>query len=390
MQAVFHRVLRGLDFLEERQPYSYMIALGLALGLRLLVVGMAPTWYSTDSHIYHGMGLAIVEGRPDSRLPNGLPLLEAGLRLALGEGVVQGVLVVNVLASVLACALVFLLARRYGGARTGWLALGLVVVYPHTLNYVRFELTETIATTLLLASFWGLARERFLEAGLALGLVWLFRSSAASVGLLVGLALVATPLARRRWRAVVRYVLGFAVVWGLHLGLVSRGVVQPPSNLEENVLRSITATSSAGIPLHEDNAPEALKDPWGTYFRFLWEHPGEWLRQRGSSLWELLGPWPSAGVGPTARGSAARLMIGLRSVLLLLALGAAWRLHRAWTLVLLVPLVGIAGVHMLLFSEPRFLVPVEPFLMVLGAAFCIHMLERGTVSPRVHRSKEPQ
>jgi 4-amino-4-deoxy-L-arabinose transferase-like glycosyltransferase len=350
--------------------------LGLALLLRIAAVILAPSWYTTDSHIYHGMGQGILDGAPSARMPNGLPLLEAAMIWLLGDHAVIGVLAVNICASVATCAMVFLLARHYRGLRTAWVALAIMVVYPHTLNFVRFELTETLSMSLAVAGVWALARERYAWAGVAMGLMWLFRSSLLPIVLLTGLLLIAWPLAQARWPSVARFAAGFASIWLLHFALLQMHVVEPSANMTENILWSLSATSTEGIPFATGHKIEGMDAPVQYYLQFMWDHPGEWLQQRASSWWELMGPWPSAGLGPVARSVGARLVIGLHFVLLLLALGAAWRLRNRWTLMLFVPLIGIAGLHFFFFSEPRFLVPAEPFLMILAAAFCVQTYEQ--------------
>ena len=354
------------------------LALGVAFLVRVAAVLLAPTWATTDSLVYHALGKAILEGNPIARMPNGLPLLEAGLQALLGDGAIVGLLIINVLASTLACALVFSLARHYRGLTTAWIAFALMAIYPHTLNYVRFELTETLSVTLLLGTLWLLVQQRYLGAGLCMGMLWLFRSSMMPVGVLLGMALLLLPYAQLRWRAAAAYAGGFALIWLSHAILVQSHVVEPPVNLNENLVWAVGATSSEGIPFGKAASPQAIESPMTAYAQFAWEHPGTWLTQRLSSLWELMGPWPSAGVGPSARGTASRLMIGMRFGLLLLALGAAWRMRNRETLLLFIPMMGVAALHFFFFSEPRFGVPCEPFSMILAAGFVVDIRSRAT------------
>jgi hypothetical protein len=375
--------------LNATQSRVLWLLMGLALLIRILAVLLAPSWYSTDSQIYSGMAELILQGIPDPRLPNGLPLLEAGLMLLLGDKAILGLMAMNVVASVTACYLVFLIARRCFGIHTAWLALVVMLIYPHTLNYVRYELTETISATLLLAAFWWLMRERYLLGGLTLGILWIFRTSMLPVGILVAMALLVVPYTQHRWRSVAQFAGGFLIIWMFQFALVKMHVVKMPSNFAENIYLAISAPSSEGINYEEGPGLFNIKDPIGLYTRFMREHPGEWLRQRLSSLWELLGPWPSAGHGLQARGTISRLLIGLRFGLLLLALAAAWRIRNRWTLLLLLPLIGIATLHCIFFSEPRFLVPVEPFLMILAAAFCAPLIWRNRGMPAREMADKP-
>ncbi len=367
------------DDLKNRR--IFWLALAIALLLRVVAVVLAPSWASTDSYVYHALGQAILDGEPIARMPNGLPLLEAGLQALLGDGATIGLLIVNILASTLACGLVFSLARHYRGITAAWIAFGLMAIYPHTLNYVRYELTETLSVTLMLATLCWLVRQRYLAAGISMGLLWLFRSSMMPVGALLFLALLMVPYTQVRWRAAANFAGGFALIWLFQAILIQCNVVLPAANLGENLLCAISATSTEGIQFDKPASPEAIAAPFATYTQFALDHPVVWLTQRFSSLWELMGPWPSAGVGPTARGTGSRLIIGLRFVLLILALGAAWRMRNRETLLLFIPMIGVAALHFFFFSEPRFWVPCEPLLMILAAGFWVDSRNKPLSSP---------
>lgn len=361
-----------LEGLEANRKRNLWVLLGGALVLRVLAVVLAPTWYTTDSYSYRAMAHSILDGSPSDHFPNGLPLLEAGLIWVLGEGMIYGLLGLQVLVSVVSCWLVYAIGRKYGGSATGWLAALVMMVYPFTISFVRLEMTETVSVFLLLGALWLLMCRRYGWAGVVFGLLWLFRSSLLPTGLLLGVALL--PFGNwRAWRPVLGFVGGFLVVWALNWGLIQGGVLKAPVNLGENLLLSIQARSTEGMPFDGGGVGAAeLEDPWGAYWEFLCTQPGEWMMQRLSSLWELMGPWPSAGVGESQRWMIARGLIGLRFLMLLGALGAVWRYRKErYTWWLAAPAVGVAGLHFFFFSDARFWVPVEPCLMVLMAAWVV-------------------
>jgi hypothetical protein len=86
-------------------------------------------------------------------------------------------------------------------------------------------------------------------------------------------------------------------------------------------------------------------------------------------LYELWGPWPHAGDVGAPRGTLARLVIGLRFPLLVLALaGLCLGRRRIETWMVAAPLIAGTAIHIAFFSaSPRFTVPMEPSAIVLGA-----------------------
>jgi hypothetical protein len=369
MNALCKILYQLLDRLEAHRSRSLVLLLGLALLARMAAVFLAPTWYTTDSFVYQETGKAILAGAPVSRMPNGLPLLEAALIGTLGDAHIYAILTINVLLGTLACWLIFRIADRNFGARSAWAALALAALYPHTLNYVRFELTETISIFLLLLAIWSIGARKALLAGTAIGLLCLFRSSMLPSGVLLFAAAAYWQLAGPGWRPLALHIAGWSMVLGLNLALEKSGVIAPPSNMGSNLVLATRANSTAGIPFMTANLqPEELEHPVRHYLRFAIDHPGTWIGQRLSSLWELLGPWPGGGGLEQARGPATRAMIGLRFLFVLLALFALWRLRHPHGYLLAAPLLGLVVLHTLFFSEPRFLVPAEPLLLLLASA----------------------
>lgn len=369
MKGLLDTLLKRLDALSAASGRNLLVLLSLAFLARAAAVCLAPTWYTTDSFVYQDAGRSILEGVPVSRMPNGLPLVEAALIGLFGKAHIYALLSLNVVLSTLSCWLVYKLTRRYFGDRAAWIALALVAFYPHTLNYVRFELTETISGFLLLLALWWTATGRALGAGVMIGLLCLFRSSMLPSGILLLAAAAYWQAAGPRWRILGAQLAGWLLIVGLNAALEGTGIVAPPANMKDNLVLSTRATSTAGIPFQTANLqPEEVAHPVRHYLNFAKEHPGIWLQQRISSLWELLGPWPGGGGAEEARGPVTRAMIGLRFLFVLMALYALWRLRNPKAYLVAAPILGLAMLHTLFFSEPRFLVPVEPLLLLLSAA----------------------
>jgi hypothetical protein len=369
MKRLWDTLLTRLDALTAARVRNLALLLCLAFLARVAAVCLAPTWYTTDSFVYQDAGRGILAGAPVSRMPNGLPLVEATLIGLFGKAHIYALLSLNVALSTLSCWLVYKLARRYFGDRAAWIALALVAFYPHILNYVRFELTETISGCLLLLAIWWTATGRAIGAGVMIGLLCLFRSSMLPSGFLLLAAAAYWQLSGPRWRMLGGQLAGWLLIIGINAALEGGGLVAPPANMKDNLVLSTRATSTAGIPFQTANLqPEELAHPVRHYLHFAMAHPVTWIQQRLSSLWELMGPWPGAGGAEEARGPLTRAMIGLRFLFVLLSLCALWRLRRPQAYLIAAPILGLALLHTLFFSEPRFLVPVEPLLLLLSAA----------------------
>ncbi len=359
----------------RRPPPAALFAAVLALAAVVrvgVVVATEGAWVVTDSGHYFRLAGDILAGTPTAERSNGYPLLIAALARALPHAWLPVALVsLNVAASVATVALVGGIGRRVAGWRVGLLAALGVALFPNQLHYVRYLLTEAPTTLLATAAVWLLLRwgdrvRGAVAAGVLLGLGVLLRSSLLAAFPLVLGALLTF---RRGGQTAGGVVAGGLLVFALNAALLAAGTIAPPQHTGPNLLFAITSTHGEGVTLSLDGfAPEEIEHPLGTYLRFAAEHPATFARQRLSALWELWGPWPDAGGPANPRGVPARLLIGLRFLLIALAAGGLAR-HvrdgRAWLLA--APLLAITAVHTAFFAEPRFTVVVEPFAFVLAA-----------------------
>lgn len=372
----------GLSALAGRAPrdhpwvrhplFALVVVVGLAAVLRVGIALLSgPTWFPIDTRIYLDQGRQIAEGTPYAYLPNGFPLVIAALWLLAGQaGVLDAILVVNVIASVVAVGLTYGIGREVAGPYAGALAALTVALYPNQLHFVRLIMSEVTATVLLVAAVFLILRRHALASGVALALATLVRTTLlpATPALLVVLLVF-----RRGTRKAGAFTLGAALVAGLHAALLFTNTIAPAENFDYNVLLSISATSSEGMGFSKPAfqarfSEEEQARPFATYFRFAAEHPGAFVRQRLSALWELWGPWPSPGDPEHPRRFPIRLLLGLRFLLIVPAVWAFARHireERAW--IVATPILVITVAHTVSFATPRFTYVVEPLAIVLAS-----------------------
>ncbi len=382
-----HRLLR----------FSPWLLFGLALAVRLVAAfGLHLPWLNVDSAAYAWQARSIVAGEPSAFFPNGYPIAIAAVMVLVPQAHLVTCLVgLNVFLSALCPVLCYHTARSLEGrvrdrARGDFWAVALVsgvvvALWPNQINYARFVLSEPLATASVLLATWLTLRRRDALAGLVWAWAALVRYTLLPVLPLVAVLLLVTQGIRR----AVRFAAGCGAVLVLHALLVSAGVLDAPASQRLRLLVAISATSSEGLDFQaREFGPEAHAAPVATYARFAAEHPVRFLEQRASSLWELWGPWPSAGNG--SRSLFERALIGLRFPLLVLALAGLWRCRQSWEAwVPALPILVVTGVHVAFFSEPRFTVPVEPGAVLLAVWALAGLVRRYDSHKNGHPSRSP-
>lgn len=371
---------RGLAAWRPEREWLFAILLVGAAARVALTFCSGAGHIKTDSTYYLTMADAILAGQPISDFPNGLPLIIAGLKLVLGaDHILNGVLVLNVLLSAATILLVFLVCERLFTRAEAMLAAALVAALPNQLNYVPQVMSEVPCAFALMLATWLVVTGRFAAAGLAYYATAMIRSTLLPAGiLLIGGLIVADRRREAGWLAA-----GLAAGFAFDLALQSAGVIAAPSNLALNLLVSISNTSTAGINFSIDHfTPVERAQPLLTHIRFALSHPVTYLEMKLSALWELWGPWPSNGAPFSYRGPSARLAIGVRFPMIVLALVAFWPNRRrieVWALVL--PAVALTVIHTAFFANARFSFPAEPLLAVLAVAGAVAIWRHG-VQPR--------
>jgi len=301
--------------------------------------------------------------------------------------------------------LVWRLGRAVFGDFEGLAAAWILAVYPFAVMFTPLILAETVFIAFLLwgalclRSAWAGRTGSAALAGLAFGLATLVRAS-----LLPGVLLFAAAwvlLRRFAKGAVARATLMLAVFaatmtpWTVRNWLASGGHFVP-------------TTLRAGPSLYEALNPEADGGPmmdrinwgWGTtglseYEQHrLWQqraaawaraNPGRVLALAGRKLVRFWNPIPNAGEFRRPLLCAA-IAVPYVAVMLLALVGLAgsWRRLEA-CLILLLPVVYYALLHVVFVSSIRYRLPVMPLLMVVaghGAARLLRRVARERPSPQ--------
>ena len=161
------------------------------------------------------------------------------------------------------------------------------------------------------------------------------------------------------------YLGGYGLGVLLYSALLLVGIVESNNRYGLEILRSINVDSlQEEYPSISTFSVEENRHPMRTYIKFIFDHPGKYVRQRLSALANMW-VWPTA----ANRSYAAKAFIAIRFPLFILAMVGFWR-HRqsfdAW--ILFTPLITLTLVHVVLYSAPRYTFVVEPLLIILASA----------------------
>jgi len=363
------------------RPQVGAIAL-VALAARAYVAfGTGLSWYNTDTSTYYEQADSILSGDPFALFPNGYPLLIAGLKLVAPESLVPELnIALNVVLGTLTALLVYGIAKTLGGQTAGTIAVVVAAVYPNQLNYTRQLLSEVPSTFLLMLALALFVLRKPIGAGLATVAASTVRTNLAPVGPL----LTAIDLGSKRPRQqAFRYLLGVLAALALYGSLIATDTIARSSNLGMNLLIAIQSQSRQEIVFELDAYTQAQRSrPIATYLSFAAQNPGEFLRQRASSLRALWGPWPSRGSEQNPRSVLDRLLIGLRFPMLVLAaiaVGMNRRQKAVWAVA--TPIITITVVHTLFYATPRYVFPAEPAAIALASLAIAPLINRWRQQP---------
>lgn len=349
---------------------SFGWVLAVCIGV---VYGAGLEWVVGDSAAYFRQARALLNGKFVSYYPNGYPALVALIWSVFGEGAVEPLIWVNILAvaGTVGCTFAF------GSAWAEKIAVGSVaaIVVAHWPNLLRFAahvMTDVPATALLTFALLATFLRKPALAGLLFGIGVTFRPSLTPV--LLGA--IAMLYLRERTGDGRRMALFASLPIGMLLGygFVQTGHVELGGNFKYNLLKGIGA---AGPPLagirgtlqverFEQLTPGALSsaETVAIYLEFAVSHPIVYAKQRFLHFWQMWGPLPF-----NERLSLwSRLLLGLRAPLVLLAGFGFWRSCDEWGAWLLaLPFFGLTVVHVVFFGLPRFALPAIPGLALLAS-----------------------
>ncbi|MEY3601559.1 MAG: hypothetical protein RL169_803 [Armatimonadota bacterium] len=338
-------------------------------------MGADPLVY--DSKMYLMVADGIVNEAPISSFPNGYPLVIAIFRSFLPTAqTVQALLGLNVVLSVACIPLTYIFCKLCRMER--WLPLAassLIAVYPHQLRYAQLVMTETIATTVLLCAMvgtlwiWNKRTEvqaplipYCLVTGFLFHMTGAIRPSLMLIGVLIPLMFA---ILTRTVKLPLIIASGFLIGAGLLFAIEKSPLARPPHAFGNNLLISINSDSNGTefVAFPEDQQKRAVK----TYIEFAVKNPSRFIRQRAISLWELWGPKSLAGYRQEQETAVVKGIVLLRTVFLLLFVsGVILFRQRPEVHLAAIPVGVVTIVHMMTFSNHRFLVPIEPFLFMVS------------------------
>ena len=367
--------------------------------------------------LLHGHGLAWGPNDPTSLRPPLYPALVAGIWRTAGEGNLQAIRVVQIVLALFTALLTFDLGRRTFNRTVGVGAASVTWLYP-SLIFLNFTiLTETLFTLLLLLfvllAVMLVQRPRAATAvgcGLALGLGALTRSVLWPVPLLFCPLLIAVLRGSFRQRLILSalVLLGYSVVvvpWAVRNTRLQKVLTivdtmggmnlrmgnyeyTPEDRMWDAV--ALTGDKSWVHALTEEGHPagvnitEGQKEKWAQRkaIEYMVANPVTTLRRGLIKFWDFWGLERSYVAGLQQGLYNPPRWFGVLATIAITVVGAGvmtagvigiWLARPEWRehLLLLLPIVVIAGVHTLVFGHPRYHKPVVPILAVYAAAWVV-------------------
>ena len=398
-----------------------VVALALRLGWVLYVDVSAPTaWQlSGDQFSYYTYGREIaaghgyesyITGEPTAYYPVGYPAILASLFFVVGHTPLPDdyVLAANLLHVVLGTASVvlgYLIGRRLLGRLAGLAVAAILAVFPNLVFQVAtFQLEVTFiflclaALAIVVVHDWASgppSTARLLAFGAVLGVAVLVRPFA--IWFVVAL-FVAALAASHGWRRSLRaaaiplaVVVGLSIPWTIRNAIRLDAFVVTSTNTGDTLCldRFDGATGEFRFADHEGcadpNLPEVERNNASTKKAVRWviDHPGRevvqiWRRARlmygsdhdGVEAVNTLGGGPVMAEGTARRlsrlGDASFAVVGVLAAGGLVVLLGRRNRSRPEVLLVLLSTASLVAVPLLLWGNPRFHLPVSPFLAILA------------------------
>lgn len=410
-----------MTLLQRRALWGVMAAgLLLRLGWVLYAQPEPPdTWYLAGdqfsyfhygSEIARGRGyISYITGEATAYYPIGYPGLLGALyfvvlQTPIPDDLMMATAIFQLLLSVASIWLMFVVGRAVAGARAGLVAAAILAVFPNVIFQVPTIQLETVFIFLVLASLaiivahdWDNGPpsvQRLLAFGAALGASVLVRPFSAV--LLVGLvaALLAVRVGRRRALALAAIPLGVVVLmsvpWTIRNAVALDSFVPSSTNMGDTLCidRNLDAKGGFRFADHDGcvdpSLPEVPRNRGNTRkaISFVLEHPDRELLQivRRARLMfahdhDGLEAIQTLGGGPflservvDVGGRVADWYFYAAVALALLGLPAfRARDQRPQRLLALSGLVGLLVIPLLLWGNPRFHLPLAPFIALSAA-----------------------
>jgi hypothetical protein len=310
--------------------------------------------YTIDSQNYIWQADILKKGGYDNYFPNGYPLLV--LIVSFISPLEHGLLWLNIFLSLFTILLVYLITEKLSGSiYLGLFSAAVLSCYPTQVNYVHYILTEIPVTFFLALAIWLFQKDKLIYSGLALGFAIIIRTTLIFVPFLFIIYL----LFNHKWKEGTVWFLSFLIIPLLLMlyGYIVSGNFTLGRNFTHNIYITIdqpyklSYTKMHGI---------------GAYINYLISSPLQFLNDRLESFWNLWGFLPAVADGFRTR-FIYRVFVGLRFPLLILSIyGFIKSDSKRIPLLLILPAISITLVHTMFFSNTRFTIPAEPFLIILA------------------------
>ena len=379
-----------------------------------IVSGDPFNYFSFGQEIATGRGyVSPATGGPTAYYPVGYPAVLAVLfwlvqHSPVPDDLAMAATLLNVVLGTASVALVYVIARHAFGVRTGLVAAAIMAVFPNPIFYVATLQLETVfifltlvAVSILVTHDWRTgppSHARLLLFGCALGVSAAVRPF--SLPILIALAAAAATTGVG-WRGVVRTTLLPAVAatavltpWAIRNLVVMDAFIPFSSNGGDTLCMDRGpdsdgqfawanhegCASGEGVPAAEYEAHQNAANT-RLALRFIAEHPGQEVQLIGKRAWHMLkqdhdglNSVESGGRLPVL-GDRSRQVLSTTADVYYFAIGGL-------ALAGLVPIVSrrrpadiivigsglvLIAVPLLLWGNPRFHLPVLPFLAVAAA-----------------------
>lgn len=409
----------------ERRLLAVIIALGFGARLAWALYARAEppvdwflsgdqfSYYHYGSEIARGRGyISYITGEATAYYPIGYPAILGALYFVvlhtpIPDNLLFATTLFHVVVGTASVALVFVVGRALASVRVGLLAAGLLALFPNVIYQVATVQLETtfiflvlVALAIIVTHDWSSGPPswpRLVAFGASLGVAVLVRPFAAV--LFVGLAAALATL-RLGWRKVaiavaapLGVVVAMSVPWTIRNAVHMDAFIPSSTNMGDTLCidRNLDATGGFRFADHDGcvdpGLPEVPRNSGNTKkaIRFVLDHPDRELLQivrrarfmfrddhDGILAVQTLGggAFLSERVVDVAEPVADwyfYVVVGLAAVGIPAFAG---RSHRPERLIAASGFAGLLVIPLLLWGNPRFHLPLAPFLVV-SAAFAV-------------------
>lgn len=418
-----------------RAPLAAIVVAGAAVRLAWVLYAARqpqtladPAFYSLFAEqIADGNGYVLVDGSPTAYYPPGYPIFLGvvlwavrGIGLSSDIPTIAGV--ANLVLGTTSIVLVFLIGRRLFDERVGLVAAALFAFWPNLVFHTAVALTETLFNFLMLAAVLVLVGARWEEKRFGVGRL-------VAAGVLLGLAAYVRPIsvlllpvlaflwwrARFGWRrnlgqlAVLTVtIVAVLVPWTVRNADAMGSFVAVSTNTGDNLCIGRHEGATGGFSLTpecfdgyddlERPEYELERDEGGTRkaLRYVRDHPVEEVTLVFKRAWHTISNDHDGLRAVESYEQDRFLPDGVRRGLSLLAdvwfyvvgllgiagIAVAWPHGDARRRLVVLAIAAMALPPLVFFGDPRFKVPLVPFLAVTAAALLVRLPEVLRPSPR--------